>query len=132
MNTLRTDNADDEELRHLASQLETELGESRARIALLEKKLLDSVQSLVSLASHLEGPNGWTISEPGQWMEMLHVFPDGSGFVRELKKISPDRECYPCMEWKSWHEGREKLKMPYKIEDILPLTPPEPVDGGKE
>lgn len=62
-----------------------------------------------ALVSHLQGPTGWVIDEPGKYEIFIRVFQDGSGFVTSLERqeldapSSPD-DPYPSHKWRTFHE----------------------------
>ena len=58
--------------------------------------------------SHLQGPHSFHAKEPGIYIALLRVFPNGD-FVREFKRVEPDQEIYPCKEWREWHTERDRL-----------------------
>jgi len=84
-----------------AKHLNEEADDLRAPVAELESKHRATI-------SHLEGPFCVNITEPGTYQVMLKVFPDGS-FMREVKAIKPNQECYPNIEWVQWHKEREHI-----------------------
>lgn len=117
---------------------ESERDQLKARAAKLEEALLRERQSFVSIVSHLQGPNMFTIREPGTYIKLLYVYPDRSGYVSEIKKVEEvtlkegEEPAYPCREWKEWHANRPKLEMPCKVSDLpeAALSSPAARDDG--
>jgi hypothetical protein len=62
----------------------------------------------VSMVSHLEGPYGFEVREPGSYEMLLKIFPNGSGFVRTIEKHTYTGQIedkpYPPKEWKDFHD----------------------------
>ncbi len=60
----------------------------------------------VSMTSHLEGPYGIAIDEPGNYEILLKIHPDGSGFCRTVQKRDPITAdtSYPNKEWRDFHD----------------------------
>jgi DNA-binding NtrC family response regulator len=95
-----------------------------AMIAALQQEVLRERQNFVATVSHLEGPNGVKVTEPGNYIHLIKVFPDGSGHVTMFTRIkaAEGEGVYPCKEWRDWHKDRPQHVMPYKYEDVMPRS----------